>query len=140
MQLRSPAETSPRGPRRAPFSPKGVNYGNGSSEGRFGESAFAGGSQQFASPKTSHQSLSVTHPRPRPVKTDQCDAPSHKMSRRPDKDAENLASPDALYFGKRSRRTYGMHASRRTIAVEPSFLNLKTSSRIQKVEDEEMSP
>jgi len=88
--------------------------------------------------KTTQHSLSVAHPRPHAIDTTQDRVCSSKVARKSEVDPEDLASPDALYFGKRSRRTYG-HTSRRSIAIEPLFMNLKTSSRIQKVQDEDMS-
>lgn len=140
MQLRSPAQPSPR-TNGGPLSPSTVGYENTFSGDRRAqkESATLAGEQTSAS-KGLYQPLSVTHPRPQPINTSRCDAQAYKTGRRPDTEAEDLVSPDALYFGKRSRRTYGGHATRRSIAVEPSFFNLKTSSRIQKVQDEEMIP
>ncbi|KAK9894055.1 hypothetical protein P389DRAFT_212584 [Cystobasidium minutum MCA 4210] len=83
--------------------------------------------------------LSVAHPRPCPIDTSRRGSGSAKAARKPESDLEDLASPDALYFGKRSRRTYG-HNVARGRNPEPTFTNLKTSARMQKVQDEDMLP
>ena len=137
----SPVQSSPKRYSGGPLSPNAIKRSYSSKEQMAAMELASIKEERSPISKAFQQSLSVAHPRPTPIDTlsTQNDN-SRKLSRKSETEVfEDLASPDALYFGKRSRRTYG-HASRTSISVEPSFLNLKTSSRIQRVQDAEMSP
>lgn len=99
---------------------------------------------KYSHSRATKDPLSVAHPRPCPIETGRStdrsnqDKLTRKM-RESDMDLEEVGSPDALYFAKRSRRSYA-YTNRSRRQVEPCVTSLKTSSRIQKVEDEDMSP
>lgn len=140
MQLRSPAQPSPKRFFGGPLSPSSVKHTYSAKEQMAATELTSIAEECSTVAKALQQPLSVAHPRPTPIETYNSQRNNRKLSRKLETELlEDLGSPDALYFGKRSRRTYGHTSRTSSISVEPLFLNLKTSSRIQKVQDEDMS-
>lgn len=145
MHIRSPVQTTNQQSSMDPLSSRSNTYGSYhkcESDNAVLRNGTKATSQKNGSCSGSSErgSLSVAHPRPCPIETGRQGPLPVKVARKSDSDLEDLASPDALYFGKRSRRTYGHIVTSRGRNTEPSFTNLKTSARMQRVEDEDMSP
>lgn len=138
--MSSPVQVSPKRPSAGPSFSATATYG----DRQFGESMKSNGLAPIGEERYSGRSptikpLSVTHPRPLSIDINRCSALSPKLARKPERELEDYGSPDALYFGKRNRRMLGQAYRRPSAAVEPSFPNLKTSSPMMKVRDNDFA-